>query len=216
MALWPSVRPFLSGHFTTFVTGAYQFLLETAKEKQSAQSYGSEEVSMNEFGNVLYCINTRFSCITMLLKEPCLSPERPLKPVENPTVPTGTARPLLSYCCLGVLLRICEFSKAIQLFGNLTVQAAVDWWPETTRYLGPICWGALVDVFDAAVAVAVVHQKEIKAERGSPVQPAARKAEKQSAIGAPPGFPQSQGGHLRRRWMGKKSQVALSAMALRH
>jgi hypothetical protein len=56
---------------------------------------------------------------------------------------------------LGVLLRICEFSKAIQLFGNLTAEAAVDWWPETTQYLGPICWGSLADVFDAAAAVAV-------------------------------------------------------------
>jgi hypothetical protein len=33
---------------------------------------------------------------------------------------------------------------AIQLFGNL--EAAVDWWPETTQYLGPICWGSLADV----------------------------------------------------------------------
>jgi hypothetical protein len=47
---------------------------------------------------------------------------------------------------VGVLLQICEFSKGIQLFGNLIAEAAVDWWPETTRYLGPICWGSLADV----------------------------------------------------------------------
>jgi hypothetical protein len=55
-----------------------------------------------------------------------------------------------------------------------------------------------------------VHQKEIKAERGSPVPQAARKAEKQSAIGAPPEWPSSEA------MDGEKSHVALSAMALRH